>query len=320
MIIAYFFKAILSLKFHLKSCYSSALMRHYLTATAALFAVLSLGACSSTPKTPQATEASTSKVDADEQVLKQDPLERNYDPHVIMKRAEAFFEKEDYAEAGVEYQHFLDLHKTHVLAPYAQYRLSLSHFKQASTRDRDPEPIRRAMDGMDKLLKDYPGNTYEQDARSKVKECREHLASYELYVGKHYYRQTAYLAAIHRFQGLLRNYPDSEAFTEAAYYLGRTYADLGANNDAIEYLTQLLRQHPKKDKITQDSAALLAKLTRRPVKEIMAASVNSGQKTAVPAPLPTPNGKVPSPQIPALLPTAGVGLPQDITCGLNVSC
>src|SRR3970040_2425710 len=100
------------------------------------------------------TETSTAKqavANADEQVLKSDPLERNYDPHVIMKRAEAFFEKEDYAEAAVEYPHFLNRQRPHSLAPYAQYRLDLSHFKQVRTRDRDPEHVRLTGEAMEKL-------------------------------------------------------------------------------------------------------------------------------------------------------------------------
>src|SRR5438093_13404568 len=120
--------------------------------------------CTSTPKT-QADSTVPNVVDADEQVLKQDPLERNYDPHVIMKRAESFFEKEDYAEAGVEYQHFLNLHKAHMLAPYAQYRLGLSHSKQVTTLDRDPEHVRQTIDAMEHLLKEYPGSPYELDPR-----------------------------------------------------------------------------------------------------------------------------------------------------------
>jgi len=292
-------------------------MRGFRPVVIAALAALYLAGCSSTPKASKTSDSNAQKVNADEQVLKQDPLERNYDPHVIMKRAESFFEKDDYAEAGVEYQHFLDLHKTHILAPYAQYRLGLSYFKQASTMDRDPEPVRKSMEGMEKLLKEYPGSTYEPDARGRIKECREHLASYELYVGKHYYRQTAYLAALHRFEGVVKLYPDSEAFSEAAFYLARTYADLGANDLAIEYLTQLLQQHPKKDKATHDSQVLLAKLTRRPVKEIVASSTPPS-KLATPPPL--PNVKAASSQIPAFLPSSELGLPPVITCGLNVSC
>jgi outer membrane protein assembly factor BamD len=293
---------------------------HLFRASAALLlAALLLAGCSSS-KTAKPSDATSPKVDTDEQVLKQDPLERNYDPHVIMKRAEAFFEKEDYAEAGVEYQHFLDLHKTHILAPYAQYRLGLSHYKQVTTRDRDPEPVRRTMESMEKLVKEYPASSYETDARSKIKECREHLASYELYVGKHYYGQAAYLAALHRFQGVVRDYPDSDAFSEATYYLARTYADIGATERAVEYLTQALSQPAKKDKVRRESQTLLAKLTKRPVKEILAASARPESKPAVPPPLPSSNGRVAPPQLPVLLPSTDVGLPPVITCGLNVSC
>ncbi len=292
-------------------------MRGSLPAVALGLTVLLLSSCSSTPKNPNTTDTKAQKVDADEQVLKQDPLERNYDPHVIMKRAESFFEKEDYAEAGVEYQHFLDLHKTHILAPYAQYRLGLSYFKQVTTRDRDPEPVRKAMDGMTLLLKEYPGSTYENDARARIKECREHLASYELYVGKHYYRETAYLAALHRFETVVKLYPDSEAFPEAAYSLALTYADLGANDRAVEYLTRLLNQNPAKDKATHDSRILLAKLTGRPAKEKeTVALATRSSRSSIPSDLP----KASSTQTPALLPSADGILSTTVTCSLNVSC
>ena len=72
----------------------------------------------------------------DEQIFVGDSIEMNYDPNVIMKRAESFFDKESYAEAVVEYKHFLDLHQNHTLAPYAQYKIGVSHYKQYQTVDR----------------------------------------------------------------------------------------------------------------------------------------------------------------------------------------
>ena len=117
----------------------------------AVLLVSLLVGCSSADKAKPGSTAKKAVTDVDEQVLKTDPLERNYDPHVIMKRAEAFFEKEDYAEAAVEYQHFLDLHRSHMLAPYAQYRLGLSHYKQVTTKDRDPEHVRLTSEAMEKL-------------------------------------------------------------------------------------------------------------------------------------------------------------------------
>src|SRR5947209_10803338 len=235
-------------------------MRVYVPLAATVLVGLLLASCSSTSKNPQAKDKTAIPVtDADEQVLKTDPIERNYDPHVIMKRAEAFFEKEDYAEAAVEYQHFLDLHRATMLAPYAQYRLGLSHYKQVTTLDRDPEHVRQTIEAMEKLLKEYPGSAYELDAHTKIKEGREHLAAYEIYVGKHYYRQAAYLAALHRFERVLALYPDLEASAEAHYYLAKTYKHIGAPERAVEHLTVLMTQYTKA-MIRKDGQALLTYL------------------------------------------------------------
>src|SRR2546426_9116880 len=142
-------------------------MRVYVPLAATVLVGLLVG-CSSTSKAPQSKDAAIPVTDADEEVLKTDPIERNYDPHVIMKRAEAFFEKEDYAEAAVEYQHFLDLHRAHMLAPYAQYRLGLSHFKQVTTLDRGPEHVRQTIDAMEKR----------SEERRVGKECRSRWSPY----------------------------------------------------------------------------------------------------------------------------------------------
>ena len=296
-------------------------MRVYVSLTAGVLAGLLVG-CSPASKAPQSKDAAIPVPDADEQVLKTDPIERNYDPHVIMKRAEAFFEKEDYAEAAVEYQHFLDLHRAHMLAPYAQYRLGLSHYKQVTTLDRDPEHVRQTIEAMEKLLKEYPGSAYELDAHTKIKEGREHLAAYEIYVGKHYYRQAAYLAALHRFERVLALYPDLEDSAEAHYYLAKTYKDIGAPERAVEHLTVLLTLYPKA-KIRKDGQALLASLNGKAASMLATAAAPSPpSKTSLPAPLP------PLPQTrslsmnPADIPPAGANGNGHtiINCGLNILC
>src|SRR5438128_9838883 len=300
-------------------------MRVYVALAASVLVGLLLASCSSTSKNQQAKDKTAIPVtDADEQVLKTDPIERNYDPHVIMKRAEAFFEKEDYAEAAVEYQHFLDLHRAHMLAPYAQYRLGLSHYKQVTTLDRDPEHVRQTIEAMEKLLKEYPGSAYELDAHTKIKEGREHLAAYEIYVGKHYYRQAAYLAALHRFEHVLALYPDVEDSAEAHYYLAKTYKDIGSPERAVEHLIVLMAQYPKA-KIRKEGQALLASLNGKAAAAFAAAGAASPpSRMSIPPPLP------PLPQTrslsmnPADITPGGANgnghAPAIVDCGLNILC
>src|SRR3989442_11450775 len=107
-------------------------MRVYVSLAATVLVGLLVG-CSSASKAPQSKEAAARATDADEQILKTDPLERNYDPHVIMKRAEAFFEKEANPKPAVKNQHSLDFPKAHMLAPNAHNRLGRSHPNQSPT-------------------------------------------------------------------------------------------------------------------------------------------------------------------------------------------
>ncbi len=223
-------------------------------------AVVCLAAgCSSSKKaaTPDAQALSG----ADETIFFGDTIEKNYDPHVIMKRAEAFFEKEDYPEAIIEYQHFLDLHRVHLLAPYAQYKLGESHYKMFKTVDRDPSPIKRALEAYQKLLHAYPGSTYENQASEKIEACHDLLGKIHLIIGQFYYRRDAYLAAAYRFEAILKEYPDRPIAADALYHLAKTYEDLGAQDWTHEKLLALAQRYPD-HAYTKKTRKWLAQLNR----------------------------------------------------------
>lgn len=213
--------------------------------------------CSSTKKNSPAQAGALSGTD--EQMFIGDTVEKNYDPNVIMKRAEAFFEKGDYPEAIIEYQHFLDLHRIHTLAPYAQYKLGESHFKMAKTIDRDPEPVYRALEAFEKLRKDYPGSRYDAEATEKIRTAHDWIAQAHFFVGQFYYRREAYLAAAHRFEAILKEYPDMQVAPDAMYYLALSYHEIGADDWAQEKLLALAQRYPE-NKHLAESQRLLAKL------------------------------------------------------------
>ena len=217
---------------------------------------LSFG-CSSTPK--QTAAGGKSASGTDEQIFIGDTVEKNYDPNVIMKRAEAFFDKEEYAEALVEYQHFLDLHRAHVLSAYAQFKIGMSFFKMSKSIDRDPAPITKAQGAFEKLIKEYPGSKYQAEAVEKIKACNDLMAQTYYFVGQFYYRRESYLAAAYRFESIVKKFPEMEVAPDALYYLARSYSELGANDWAHDKLIQLAQQYPA-NKYQQESKTLLAKV------------------------------------------------------------
>lgn len=275
------------------------------SASLALLAVLAMsaaGGCASKPK-PAADGKSGETLSAtDEQIFVGDTIEKNYDPNVIIKRAESFFEKEDYPEAIVEYQHFLDLHKVHQLAPYAQFRLGESHLKMMKTIDRDASPVVMALAAYNKLLADYPGSQWEAEAREQIKVCQIFMAQNVMFIGKFYIRREAYLAAAHRFEAIIKDYPDlDDIVQESLYYLALCYQELALGDWAKDSLTTLSQRYPD-NKFQAQSQKLMARINRHP-----------SEPTTVASPI-TPIGSTATtanaaqPQAPAI-PTATVSTP-----------
>lgn len=226
-----------------------------------LTALVMIAGCSSTPK-PTDTTSKQAVSSTDEQIFVGDSVEMNYDPNVIMKRAESFFDKESYAESIVEYKHFLDLHRNHVLAPYAQYKIGVSHFKQYRTVDRDPEPLDLSIQNFDKLLQEFPASRYEPEAKKTILICKEQLAQRHLMVGQFYLGRGSYLAAAHRFEKIIKEFPELETAGDAMFHLAKTYQDLGIEEWSQEWLLALVNEHPN-NSYHSDGQKLLAKLQKK---------------------------------------------------------
>jgi len=286
-------------------------------------------ACSSTPK-PQDT-AKKALSGTDEQIFLGDSVKKNYDPNVIMKRGEAFFEKEEYTEAIVEYTHFLDLHRTHILAPYAEFRIGESQMKLTRGVQRDPGPIQKALEAFERLRKAFPGSRYDGPALQKIQECHDLLAQTHLFVGEFYYRRGSYLAAAHRFEQIMKLYPDKSAAPDALYFLALSYHNLGADDWASEKLMLLAEKYPD-GAHASEGKSLLAKIgggkpsTLLALKSEPTSSSSSSSSSAAP-----PSGNQPSLAdadglIPSV-PTASFRLPSAtslsqsfVQCRLGVWC
>ena len=255
-----------------------------------------------------------------------DSIKKNYDPNVIMKRGEAFFEKEEYAEAIVEYSHFLDLHRTHILASYAVFRIGESQMKLTKGIQRDPSPIQKAIEAFERLRKDFPGSRYDSPALLKIQECHDLMAQTHLFVGEFYYRRGSYLAAAHRFQQIMKLYPDRPAAPDALYFLALSYHDLGADDWASEQLTLLAEKYPGSTH-SGEAKSLLAKIGGEKPAPLLAKKAEPTPPSASPTAPPTENqpslaaGLIPSaPDRSFRLPSASALGQSFVSCRLGAWC
>ncbi len=268
-----------------------------LLALLAAFALSAASGCASKPKPAADAQAPS---ETDEQIFVGDTIEKNYDPNVIIKRAESFFDQEEYAEAIVEYQHFMELHRVHQLAPYAQFRLGESHFKMIKTIDRDMSPVMRAHEAFEKLLKEYPGSRWEGDAQDMIRACRDYKAQNVMFIAQFYYRREAYYSAAHRFETVVKQFSDLDVADDALYYLAMSYRELGLIDWAKDNLIALNQRFPD-SKHQSETRKLLARWNA----EVPAPPTTAALEPADAADG-TANGTSPRP---AAVPTAASPLP-----------
>jgi outer membrane protein assembly factor BamD len=70
-------------------------------------------------------------------------------------------------------------------------------------------------------------------AKARIAEAQNNLAGHEFYVGEFYFNRKDYRAAINRFVGIIKAYPDSGYHQRAFNYIAK-YQDLVAKGDIAE--------------------------------------------------------------------------------------
>ena len=143
-----------------------------------------------------------------------------------LKMADALYKSEAYEEAYDAYVEFEKLHPKNPNIPYVLYQRGMCHFEQVHTIDRDQSHTQMANTEFKRLVERFPKTVYADKARGKIRECYIALADHELYVGRYYYKQGKYRAAMGRYRYLLDNYPDLGQYHEALEFLSRCKARL----------------------------------------------------------------------------------------------
>ena len=174
-----------------------------------------------------------------------------------LKIADAYYAKESWIEAAAAYEDFRKLHPQSDKAPYALYRMALSHYNQIEKIDTDQTPVKNAYAALESFLKFYPQSEYAKDANLKLAMCKLKMAQYELYVGRFYYRTDKFVSAVGRLEGILKKYPDFPVIDETLFYLGASYLQMGDLVKGRDTLNRLLKEFPA-GKYSEKARKLLA--------------------------------------------------------------
>ena len=161
----------------------------------------------------------------------------------------AHIKKADYDTATLAAERFIDLHPQHPNVDYAYFLKGLASFERnrgffdrfLSSPEylRDTSNARQAFANLNELLHKFPDSMYAKDARLRMVHLRNIIAASEVNVAAFYLARESYVAAANRANGVVVQFPESIAVSDALSILVEANFRLGlteAANDALRVL------------------------------------------------------------------------------------
>jgi len=162
----------------------------------------------------------------------------------------------NYDEAVLTAQRFLQLHPGNRDAPYAYYLIAISYYEQIADIGREQKITEQALGALREVVDRFPTSEYARDARLKIDLARDHLAGKEMEIGRYYLGQGHHGAAINRFRHVIKHYQTTSHVPEALHRLTEAYLSLGVQDEAKNAAAMLGHNYPGSEWYL-DSYALL---------------------------------------------------------------
>jgi outer membrane protein assembly factor BamD len=240
-------------------------MRYTILIILTCFFSLSLLACSSSEKGEVLEDADTPAKPAEElyeeasqaldaQEYRQatrlfEEVERQYPYSKWATKAQLMagfsaYEGDNYDEAILALDRFIELHPGNEEIDYAYYIKALAYYEQISDVARDQDMTRKAMEAFDTLITRFPNSQYARDAKLKRDLTLDHLAGKEMEIGRYYLNRNQINAAMNRFRTVVKDYQTTTHVPEALHRLVEAYLTLGLRTEATRVAAVLGHNYP----------------------------------------------------------------------------
>ena len=156
-----------------------------------------------------------------------------YSQQVQLDLIYAYYKNADLPLAQAAIDRFMRLNPTHPNIDYVLYMRGLTDmalddsalqgFFGVDRSDRDPAHARDAFNDFSKLVRGYPKSQYVTDATKRLVFLKNRLAKYELSVAQYYTNRGAWVAVVNRVEGMLRDFPDTQATRDGLKLMENAY-------------------------------------------------------------------------------------------------
>jgi outer membrane protein assembly factor BamD len=150
--------------------------------------------------------------------------------------AYAYYKEGDAAQAISACDRFLKLYPNHPFADYVLYLKGRASFNDdlglfgrwlgMDPTTRDPKAMREAFDVYKELVARFPASIYASEATARMNYLITAMAQSEVNIARFYLQRGAYVAAVQRAQGAVRDYSGTPAAEEALAIMMQAYDGL----------------------------------------------------------------------------------------------
>ena len=118
--------------------------------------------------------------------------------------------------------------------PYAHYLIAICYYEQILDEKKDLQPLVKAREKFESLLKKYPETDYALDARFKIDLIIDQLAAKEMSIARYYIKTEKWIPALNRLKLVVEEYDTTIFIEEALHRLVEVYYKLGLIEEATQ--------------------------------------------------------------------------------------
>lgn len=152
----------------------------------------------------------------------------------------AFQCQKDYVTAIFEYERLLNEYPVSPYAAEARFQIGECYYQDARDIHHDQDETHKAIREFARFIEDYPQSDLVSQAENRINALRNQLARKDIMIAYDYILWKYYSSAKLYAEGILKEYPDTEAALEARFIIAQVNFKTGALDEALNELTLLI--------------------------------------------------------------------------------
>ena len=144
----------------------------------------------------------------------------------------ANYSRNAYSSAIFDLERHIKFYPADKNLPYAHYLMAMCYYEQILDEKKDLEPLIKAKDKFEFVMKTYPNTDYATDARFKLDLIIDQLAAKEMSIARYYMKTKKWIPALNRLKVVVNQYDKTIFIEEALHRIVEVYYWLGLIEEA----------------------------------------------------------------------------------------